>query len=435
MRRLSYILDLALFVILGACLALVAVLSICVLSLFKRRARVRGDINELSFAIFDLIGGSSPSMFEDALTGGYIANHHYIYLDYTHRHDRFEKIGGRIFFHSIAAHPDSALYNSGFRKLSMLLTELRAMARAFHIAGRNNISFVKAHDPHLLGLNGLLVARWFRLPCVLHMNSDFGMKYRGTGRTSSSIFVSRGLEKLFESTVISAYDLVMADRIFYSQSCNFPKRCIGKYRPFGVRVDRLHYTDPASRRDLRETLGLSGKKILLYVGRLHPVKYPDDAIRAMSFINREIGDAVLLMAGAGVLEERLKEMAEREGIRESVRFLGPRRYEELIDLLYTADLLLAPHGGVTLVESALAATPIVAYDFDWHPECLEDSKMGYLVPFRDFEQMARKAVAVLKDDALREEMGSYCRAVAVKKYLRESSVEKEKSIYADLLKI
>jgi glycosyltransferase involved in cell wall biosynthesis len=433
MKRALQILDIAAFAFFGIILALAAAIALSVLSLFKRRRREPGEVNELSFAVFDLISNKYSSMLEDALLNGYIANHHYIYLDFNHRHDRFEKIGDNIFFYSIAAHPGNALYNAGFYKTSMLLTELKALTRAFNIAKNGNISFVKAHDPHLLGFNGLLVARWFRLPCVLHMNSDFSMKYRGTGKTASSIFLSRGLEKLFESAMIGSYDLIMADRKFYSMSSSFPRRSLKKYRAFGVRVDRSHYSDPASRRDLRGILGLGDKKVLLYVGRLHPVKYPDDAIKAFSLIKKEIGEAVLLMAGSGILEDSLKDMAAREGLGESVRFLGPKRYEELIDLLYTADLLLAPHGGVTLVEAALASTPIVAYDFDWHSECLEDSRMGYLVPFRDVERMAEKAVRILKDGALRGEMGGYCRMAAMARYLRETSMKCEKEVYNDLL--
>lgn len=435
MKKVVQFCDRAAFILFGGILGIMASAAFLALVLFKRRRGASRAVNGLSFTISDLISNKYASMFEDALLNGYISRHYYIYLDFSNRHDRFEKIGGGIFVYSIAAHPDNALYNSGLTMMSMLFTELKILATAFRIIRHENISFVKAHDPHLLGLNGLIAARWFRLPCVLHMNSDFGMKYRGTGKTSAPIFISRGLEKFFESVIINLYDMVMADRRFYSTSASFPKRSLKKYRAFGVRVDDAHYTEPDTRRDLKEALGLGGKKILLYVGRLHPVKYPDDAVKAFAIIKRSVGDAVLLVAGSGVLEGALKDMVSQEALQESVLFLGPKRHEELIDLFYTADLLLAPHGGVTLVESALASTPIVAYDFDWHSEFLEDGKMGRIVPFRDVRAMAEKAIEILTNEPLRLAMGDYCRKAAISNYTRKNSIENEKMIYEGLVTI
>lgn len=434
MKKLVQFCDRAALVLFGAIFGIMAATAFTALAFFKKRIHGLGAVNVLSFAICDLISNKYSSMLEDALLNGYISRHYYIYLDFGNRYDRFEKIDDKIFFYSIAAHPDNALYNSGFTMISMLFTELKVLTTAFRIARCENISFIKAHDPHLLGLNGLMVSRWFALPCVLHMNSDFGMKYQGTGKTSAPIFISRGLEKLFESAMINLYDLVMADRKFYSRSASFPERSLKKYRAFGVRVDSAHYTDPGVRRDLKSVLGLGGKKILLYVGRLHPVKYPDDAIKAFAIIKRSVDDAVLLVVGSGVLEEPLKRMVQQEGLQDSVLFLGPKKYEELIDLFYTADLLLAPHGGVTLVESALASTPIVAYDFDWHAEFLEDGKMGYIVPFRDVKTLAEKTVKLLKDETLCEDMGLYARKIAVSNHSRERSLDAEKRLYESIVR-
>lgn len=434
MKKVIQLCDRVAFALFGAIFGVMAATAFIALTFFKRKRDRPRAVNVLSFAICDLISNKYSSMLGDALLNGYTSKHYYIYLDFNNRHDRFENIENKIFFYSIAAHPDSILYNSGFTMMSMLFTELKILATAVRLARRENISFVKAHDPHLLGLNGLMVSRWFRRPCVLHMNSDFGMKYSGTGKTSSPIFISRGLEKLFESAIINAYDMVMADRKFYSGSASFPKRSLKKYRAFGVRVDSAHYTDPDVRRNLKAALGLDGKKILLYVGRFHPVKYPDDAIKAFTIVKRSVDDAVLLMVGSGVLEESLKNMVRQERLQGSVLFLGSKKYEELIDILYTADLLLAPHGGVTLVESALASTPIVAYDFDWHTEFLEDGKMGYIVPFRNVEMMAKKAIELLKDETLCENMGLYCRKIAVLKHSRERSLDAERRLYESIVR-
>ncbi len=432
MRALIKVLDILAFLFFGAIFAYLVFGMVIMSACFKKRRHKEGKVNKLSFAVFDLISNKYESMFEDALLNGYIARHCYVYLDFNNRVDRFENIRDKIFFYSIAAHPQNRIYNSGLTRVSMLLTEAKTLVRASLIIWRNNINLIKAHDPHLLGLNGLIVAKLFRLPCVLHMNSDFDMKYRGTGKISSPMLISRGVERLFESTIMRFYDLIMADRKFYSRSRHFSKESVKKYRAFGVRVDGSHYKDPAERNDLREKLSLTGNKIILYVGRLHPVKYPEDALKAFAIIRKSISNAVMLIVGDGVLRDGLECMAKEEGILDSVFFMGKKNYEELVDILYTADLLLAPHGGVTLVESALAATPAVTYDFDWHSEFLKDGEMGYMVPFRDFRLMAQKAIELLNDETLRSGMALRCREISSSNYSREASMESERKIYEEL---
>ena len=433
MRPLIKVIDILAFIIFGAICAYFVIGIAAISSFISKRRHVSGELRELSFVIYDLISNKYRSMYEDALLEGYIARHYCIYLDFNNTSDRYENIEDKIFFYSIAAHPGGGIYKAGFRSMNILLIEAKVLLRGALLVWMNRVNFIKAHDPHLLGFNGLIIAKLFGLPCVLHINSDFGMKYLGTGKIASPMLISRGIERIFESMVMVFYDLIMADRKFYRNSRSLPKLSRRKYRAFGVRVDGLHYLEPASRRDLKESLGLKGRKVLLYVGRLHPVKYAEDAVKAISIVKKSVPSAALLMVGTGILRRTLERMADEYGIGDSVLFLGQKTHEELVDILYTADLLLAPHGGVTLVESALASTPVIAYDFDWHSEFLVDGETGYIVPFRDFEGMARKAVDILTNESVRAKMRDRCRRKAVSGYSREASMRNERKVYEELI--
>lgn len=433
MKRVVAAIDILAFIFFGTIFILSLFVILAATSLSRKKRFDGRPIKRFSFPVFDLISNKYPSMFEDTLLGGYISEDHYIYLDFAHTEDRFENILDKIYFHSIAAHPDERIYKAGFFRIRALMTEMKILMMASYIVQRRNIAFIKAHDPHLLGLNALVLARLFRLPCALHLNSDFDMKYIGTGRTSSSLFGSRALERAFENFVMSGYDIIMADREFYRKSACFPRKALSKYRAFGVRVDRTHYTPSSSRRDLKSAMGLGGRKVLLYVGRLHPVKYPEDAIRAFGLVKREIREAALVLVGSGILREFLEEIVKKEHLDDSVFFLGSKNYEELTDILYTADILIAPHGGVTLVESALASTPVVAYDFDWHSEFLEDAKMGFLVPFKDVKAMAGACIKLFKDAPMMERFGEYARRTAMVNNDRQASMKREKDVYEELL--
>lgn len=433
MKLFVKILDICMFTLFIVPALAAAAITVFAMSFFCRKKSVAGGVNRFSFAISDLISNKNEDLSEDILLSGYIKNDFYVYLDYASGADRYEKLGERVFFYSIAAHPAGGLYSAGFRLVNMILVELKMLARAFSIISENDIHIVKAHDPHLLGLNALIMSRIFRIPFILHLNSDFEMKYRGTGKVSTAVFASRSLERAFESCIMASADLIMADRSSYGRSLNFPKRCLARYRVFGIRVDGRHYADPSSRRDMRALLGLGSRKAVLYVGRLHPVKHPEDTVKALSLIRKSLKDVALLVVGSGMMRSRMEEIARQEGLENNVFFLGSRTGEELKDIFRTADLLLAPHGGVTLVEAALAGTPIVAYDFDWHSEFVEDGKMGYVVPFLDFESMAKKSLDILSDDGRRRAMGDYCRREAVSRYPRQRSIENEKRVYDEAL--
>lgn len=433
MRVFVKILDLLVFICLGVIFTLTISVILASLSVIGRRRYGRGRINRFSFTIADMISNRHPSMIEDALLNGYISRDHYIYLDFNHGRDRFENIDGRIFFHSVAAHPDKGIYGAGFNKTNMLATELKILWKAFSVISKNSISFIKAHDPHLLGLNGIIMAKIFRLPSVLHMNSNFDMKYKGTGRISSPVFITRPIERFFESLVMNSYDIIMADRRFYLDSGCVPGRSSHKYRAFGVRVDSIHYREPRLRKDMRQALGLAGKKVLMYAGRLHPVKYPGDAIEVLNLIRDRLNDVALIMAGAGPLEASLREMAGKKGLEREIIFLGAKDSGELADLFYTADILIAPHGGVVLVEAALAGTPIVAYDFDWHREFLEDGIMGSIVRFKDVDGMAEACLKIFGDESVRKSLGNHARETALSRCGRAESLKRERDIYEELL--
>jgi len=433
MKKIIRIVDLFSFAIFAPVLA-AAISVVLALPLRSRRRRRGQDINRFSFAIADMISNKYPAMTEDALLDGYIRRDYYIYLDFNNKKDRFEKIGDKIFFYSISAHPDSAVCRAGFKRVSSLMVELKILYMAFFIIWKNKITFIKAHDPHLLGLNGLIMARLFMLPCALHMNSNFAMKYIGTGKVSSPVFVFRSIERLFESAVMKSYDIIMADRKFYFESGAVPAASLPRYRVFGVRVDKAHYAEAICKNSAKEKLGLSDKKVLVYAGRLHPVKYPEDAIKAFGIVRGKISDAILVIAGDGILKERLVRLAKEMHLENDVLFLGQRMNKELAGLLRAADVMLAPHGGVTLLEAALASIPVVAYDFDWHPEFLEDGKMGFLVNFRDEKGMAEACLRLLSDEPLRRNFGEYARGVAMSRYGRNSSLERERCIYDELLR-
>jgi len=74
--------------------------------------------------------------------------------------------------------------------------------------------------------------------------------------------------------------------------------------------------------DAKERLGLSGKKIILNVNRLDPVKRIDLLIKVFKVLSKEDRELFLLIVGVGPEEEKLKELVHTEKLTDRVRFDG-----------------------------------------------------------------------------------------------------------------
>lgn len=125
--------------------------------------------------------------------------------------------------------------------------------------------------------------------------------------------------------------------------------------------------------EARRALGLpSGRPLLLFLGRLAPVKRPHRVLEAA----RELPDAFVAIAGEGPEKERLEAIAKEPGLMDRVRFLGrvDERAKEL--LLNAADVVVLPseHEGqpLVLLEALAVGTPIVATRAEWVPPELTD---------------------------------------------------------------
>lgn len=138
--------------------------------------------------------------------------------------------------------------------------------------------------------------------------------------------------------------------------------------------------------------------VLLVLARLHKVKGIDLALRALA----DIPDAILWIAGDGLLEGMLRRLAEDLGVAARVRFLGWR--DDRSALLKAADVCLVPSRfepfGNVVVNAWAHGVPLVAAASQGPGFLVRDGEDGLKVPVEDASALAAAVNTLLGDRAL-----------------------------------
>jgi glycosyltransferase involved in cell wall biosynthesis len=157
---------------------------------------------------------------------------------------------------------------------------------------------------------------------------------------------------------------------------------------------------PASRAELASELGFEADRpLILFVGRLSPIKNPSLPIAALA----RLPDAVLVVVGDGPLRGSLEEQARVTDVAERVVFAGTRTDARALIGAADAVVLTSASEGLPLValESLAAGTPLVATAVRGIRELLHSDVDALLVPTGDEDALAQALRRVLSDQEVR----------------------------------
>lgn len=176
---------------------------------------------------------------------------------------------------------------------------------------------------------------------------------------------------------------------------------------------------PDDREAAKQALGLEGKKVMLFVGRLQPLKAADIAIEALAHLVRwgrlGLDDVRLLIVGgssgkSGSGEsERLAELAAGLGLSQAVQFVPAQPHHRLPAYYQAADVCLVPSYtesfGLVALEAQASGVPVVGSAVGGLKAIVRHGQTGYLVSPGASESFAERAWMILSDDRLSESMG------------------------------
>lgn len=176
---------------------------------------------------------------------------------------------------------------------------------------------------------------------------------------------------------------------------------------------------PDDRQAAKEALGLGDKKVMLFVGRLQPLKAADIAIEALAHLVRwgrvTLDEVRLVIVGGSSGQsgsgetERLAQLVADLGLSESVQFVPAQPHHRLPAYYQAADVCLVPSYtesfGLVALEAQASGVPVVGSAVGGLKAIVRHGQTGYLVSPGASEAFAERAWMVLSDIRLSESMG------------------------------
>ncbi len=197
---------------------------------------------------------------------------------------------------------------------------------------------------------------------------------------------------------------------------------------------------PGERSGARFALGIDEHvPVILFVGRIQPLKGPDVAIRALAELARP--DArLLLIGGASGLEgdaeaARARELVDELGLAAQVEFVPPQPHHILSTYYRAADVVIVPSRsesfGLVALEAAACGIPVVASAVGGLQSLVADGETGFLIAERDPARYAA-AIARILDDPLLAASMAVAAAARAKRYTWSFAAARLRRLYADL---
>lgn len=300
--------------------------------------------------------------------------------------------------------------------------------RFFGVAGLRQALVREGKAFDLLHVHGLwnvpvwTASRWARRAAVPYVLSPRGMLERGSLAHHS--LRKRIAHSLFERRTIEGAALLHATSLREARSLEARGEVL--FLPNGVAVGE---DAPRPREETHRRLGLApGAPLVVFLGRVHPIKRLDLLIEALPLVRADVPQAQLIVAGP-VEDERVR---ERFGSEAGVNWMGtvedPAKASLLADASVVVSCSESESFGMSVAEALAEGVPVVVTrSCPWAE--VETHGCGFWVEQRK-EAIAEGILRVLRDPEDAAEMGRCGRALIAARYDWRAIAEKMADAYS-----
>jgi PEP-CTERM/exosortase A-associated glycosyltransferase len=283
--------------------------------------------------------------------------------------------------------------------------QMRALElRLLEVARELKPDVLHAHSPVLNAFPALLVGRALDIPVVYEIRAfweDAAVDHGTTTEGSLRYRATRAMETRAVHTVDAVTTIceglrgdLLARGVPQSKITVIPNAVDVENFAFGVPGDDA----------LRASLGLTGKRVLGFLGSFYAYEGLDLLLRALPSILQQAPDVAVLLTGGGPQEENLKKQAQELGLQDHVIFTGRVPHAEVQRYYSLVDVLVYPRHSMRLTDLVTPLKPLeamaqglllVASDVGGHRELIRDGETGVLFRAGDADDLARSVLRLL----------------------------------------
>ena len=211
----------------------------------------------------------------------------------------------------------------------------------------------------------------------------------------------------------------------------------GRLIPLGADAPPRPGTDDRAAVEQRYP-GLQGRKVVLFLGGLHPIKGLDVLADAAGSLAESRDDFSLVVAGSGApgYEAEVRDLVDRCGLSERTVFTGMVVGEDKWQLLRAADVFVLPsrheNFGIAVVEAMASGTPVVVSDQVGIYREISQAGAG-LVTTLDPADVAGAIGLLLDDPDAAARMGREGEALAARSYSWERVATDVEALYEEVV--
>lgn len=298
------------------------------------------------------------------------------------------------------------------QKLEEYLPQFVTGVKRFADGESQGYDLVHSHY-YLSGWAGSVLAHCWRLP---HVQS-----FHTLARVKDAVLPHAASAEAERRAAIEAHVMATADRVI-AASATERQEMVDFYGAAPSKVTVIpHGLDlalfrPLDREAAKQRLGVSGRPVLLFVGRMDRIKGVETLLRATCELLRAqpACELRLLIVGGDrqvrVLDDaarellRLRALVAELGLRETVKFIGPREQADLPVHYAAADVCVVPSYtesfGMVALEAMACGTPVVAANVGGLRSTVVHGETGFLVQGRDPARFAAYIAELLASPEL-----------------------------------
>ncbi|MGH7264420.1 MAG: glycosyltransferase family 4 protein [Candidatus Rokuibacteriota bacterium] len=333
----------------------------------------------------------------------------------------------------VYSRPDMSMRGRAWNYLSYSMLAVPAALRG----PRPDLLFVPTPPPNM-GLTGMLAAFARRVPFVLNVQDMYPDVAVRAGVLRAGRVVS-AFQRMENAVYRRAARVTVVSEGFRR---NLRAKGVAESKlaviPNFVDTDLIRPLPPDT--SLRRDLGLGDRTVVLYAGSLGHPQGLDRVLEAAALL-RDRGDLVFLFVGDGSRKTELEALA-REWSLPNVRFLPPRPWEEVPQVLATGDISLVPLRkgfGLETVPSKLygimaSGRPVItSVDRGCDTWMLaETAGCGLGVSPEDSRELAVAIARLADDPTLARRLGDAGRTYAVEHFSRARVVDRYEALFDEV---